>query len=114
MAAGLVSEAWPMGGSLDRFLRHGHRIDGFLRHGHWVGFRGMAAGWVTGWVSEAWPLIGFKRHGRWMGYRGITPQPHRVKSCNSKQLVLYNSSYWFTHCVNIERECDFLICKALL
>ena len=35
----------------------------------------------------------------------ITPQQNRVKSCNSKQLVLYNSSYWFTHCVNIERGC---------
>ena len=45
-----------------------------------------------------------------------THQQDRVKSCNSKQLVLYNSSYWFTQCVNIERfvECDFLICKALL
>ena len=49
-------------------------------------------------------------------FRRLTCQPDRVKSCNSKQLVLYNSSYWFTHCVNIERfvECDFLICKALL
>ena len=45
-----------------------------------------------------------------------TRQPDRVKSCNSKHLLLYTSSYWFTHCVNIERfvECDFLICKALL
>ena len=39
MAAGWVSEAWPLGG--------------FKRHGHWVGFRGIAAGWITGWVSEA-------------------------------------------------------------
>ena len=120
MVTGWVSEAWPLdgwnseawllGGSLHVFLRDGQRMG----HCHWVGLRDMAAGWVTGWVSEAWPLIGFKRYGRWMGYRGITPQPHRVKSCNSKHLVLYNSSYWFTHCVNIERECDFLICKALL
>ena len=68
MATGWVSEAWPLGGSQD----------GFLRHGHWVGFRGMAAGWVTGWVSEAWPLDGwnseawplggFQRHGCWVGF----------------------------------------------
>ena len=63
MAAGWVSE-W----SLDRFLRHGHRIDGFLRHGHWVGFRGMAAWWVTGLVSEAWPLGRFQRHCCWVGH----------------------------------------------
>ena len=46
----------------------------------------------------------------------ITRQPDQVKSCNSKQLVLYNSAYWFTQCVNIERfaECDFLNCEALL
>ena len=41
---------------------------GFLRHGNWVGFRGMAAGWVTGWVSEAWSQDGFLRHGHWMGF----------------------------------------------
>ena len=55
MATGWVSEAWPLGGSLD----------GFLRHGRWVGFRVMAAGWVTGWVSEAWP------QGHWMGFSGM-------------------------------------------
>ena len=53
MVTGLVFEAWPLGG--------------FQRHGHWVGFRGMAAEWV----SEAWPLGGFKRHGHWVGFRGI-------------------------------------------
>ena len=39
-------------------------------------------------------------------YNSTTPKPIRVKSCNSKQLVLYNSSYWFTHCVNITRLQD--------
>ena len=24
--------------------------------------------WVTGWVSEAWPLGGFLMHGHWMGF----------------------------------------------
>ena len=48
MVTGWVSEAWP--------------LVGFLRHGNWVGFRGMAAGWVTGWVSEAWPLGGLQTH----------------------------------------------------
>ena len=28
-------------------------------------FRGTAAGWVTGWVSEAWP------QGHWMGFSGM-------------------------------------------
>ena len=65
MATWWVSEAWPLGGSLDGFLRHGHWMDGILRHGHWVGFRGMAAGWVTGWVSEAW------LQGHWMGFSGM-------------------------------------------
>ena len=65
MVTGWVSEAWP--------------LVGFLRHDNWVGFRGMAAGWVTGWVSEAWPLDGwdseawplggFQRHGCWVGHR---------------------------------------------
>ena len=53
MATGWVSEAWPLGGSLD----------GFLRHGNWVGFRGMAARLVNGWVSEARSQDGFLRHG---------------------------------------------------
>ena len=26
---------------------------------------------VTGWVSEAWPLVGFLRHGHWVGFRGM-------------------------------------------
>ena len=54
MVTGWVSEAWP--------------LVGFLRHGNWLGFRGMAAGWVTGWVSEAWSQDGFLRHGHWMGF----------------------------------------------
>ena len=29
-----------------------------------------------------------------------TRQPDWVKCCNSKHLLLYTSSYWFTHCVN--------------
>ena len=54
MAAGWVSEAWPLGG----LLRHGRwvdfeawllgwSLDDFLRHGHLVGVRGMAAEGVT-------------------------------------------------------------------
>ena len=68
MATGWFSEAWPLVGSQD----------GFLRHGHLVGFRGMAAGWVVGWVYEAWPLDGwnsearplggFQRLGCWVGH----------------------------------------------
>ena len=57
MVTGWVSEAWP--------------LVGFLRHGNWVGFRGMAAGWVTGWVSEAWSQDGFLRHGHCVGFRGM-------------------------------------------
>ena len=34
-------------------------LNGFLRHGHWLGLRGMAKGWVTGWVSEAWSQVGW-------------------------------------------------------
>ena len=33
-----------------------------------MGFRGMAAEWVTGWVSMAWSLGGFQTHGCWVGH----------------------------------------------
>ena len=64
MVARWDSKAWPLGGSLD----------GFLRHGHWMVFRGMAASWVIGWVSEAWSLDWFQRHGHWVGFRGMAAE----------------------------------------
>ena len=45
--------------------------NGFLTLGYWVDFRGMAAMWVTGWVSEAWSLDGFLRNGHLKGFRGM-------------------------------------------
>ena len=42
--------------------------------GHWMGFRGMAARWVSdarslgGFLAEAWLLGGFLRHGHWVGF----------------------------------------------
>ena len=66
MVTGWVSEAWPLGRSQD----------GFLRHGHWVGVRGMAAGGVTGWVSEAWSQDGFLTHGHWVGFRRMATVGH--------------------------------------
>ena len=63
MVTGWVSEAWP----LDGCDSEAWPLGGFQRHGRWMGFRGMAAGWVTGWVSDAWSLDGFLRHGPRMG-----------------------------------------------
>ena len=46
-----------------------------------MGFRCIAAKWVTGWVSKAWSQDGFLRrcnwmdgilrHDRWVGFRGM-------------------------------------------
>ena len=76
--------------------------------------RGLARIWslwhllvIVGWQVELQTnhLWSFHNHveGRAPSWNHCTRQPDRVKSCNSKQLVLYNSSYWFTQCVNIER-----------
>ena len=83
------AEAWPLGG--------------FLMHGHWVGFWGMA----TGWVSEACrlPLFGCTKEVLCLGciFWPKSFQPERIIICKKSSFSIENFKK-----IEIEKVTDLL------